>query len=251
MKTRLKSVLILTLTMILTLSLNQVYALESKDMDSSYNIVELVQEDLEKQNTTILDQLNEQLQNYKYLLNSEKNEERKLQLKELILNTEIIIQDFNESQSDKARTVIQVPFAAEVGAVIAYFNAKGYKLSSELLTHARNNKTVDSSYTPYYGYHVQASPVFRKIANGTSTKGSATFPNSSSNTKIADCYYAIHKFNYTKSSSSSNIVRITDRYDFAPGDYNGIANIAVNAMYNAQLYGTIKPFYTKITCSND
>lgn len=72
MKTRLKSVLILTLTMILTLSLNQVYALESKDMDSSYNIVELVQEDLEKQNTTILDQLNEQLQNYKYLLNSEK-----------------------------------------------------------------------------------------------------------------------------------------------------------------------------------
>lgn len=72
MKTRLKLVLILTLTMILTLSLNQVYALESKDMDSSYNIVELVQEDLEKQNTTILDQLNEQLQNYKYLLNSEK-----------------------------------------------------------------------------------------------------------------------------------------------------------------------------------
>lgn len=169
----------------------------------------------------------------------------------MIISTENIIQDFNESQTNNARTVIQVPFEKEVAAVIAYFNAKGYKLASELLTHARNNKTINSSYTPYYGYHVQASPVFRKIANGTSTKGSDTFPYNSSNTKLADCYYAIHHFDYTKSSVSSKIVKITDRYDFAKGDYDGIAGIAINAMYNAQQFGTIKPFYTKITCSND
>lgn len=49
------------------------------------------------------------------------------------------------------RGVFHPALSPIVAAVIAYFNAKGYYLSAELLTHAVNNKAVSSTYRPYGG----------------------------------------------------------------------------------------------------
>jgi hypothetical protein len=90
--------------------------------------------------------------------------------------------------------------------------------------------------------------VFINIANGKSTRGSAEFTNSG-NTQQRDCYYSIHKFNYTKTSSTSRTVTITDVYDFAYGaDYHSfLAQAAINTMMLAQQEGVITPYNVKIT----
>ena len=65
----------------------------------------------------------------------------------------------------------------------------------------------------------------------------------SGNVAQKDLYYAIHAFSWTK---SGGFVTLRDRYDFAPGDYNGIAGTAVNTMYLAQQAGVLVPFYLSI-----
>ena len=63
-----------------------------------------------------------------------------------------------------------------------------------------------------------------------------------------DCYYAIHKFNFSKPSANSRQVTITDTYDYdSTKNYEGIAGIAINAMYKAQHDGYLTPFKIKWT----
>lgn len=62
-----------------------------------------------------------------------------------------------------------------------------------------------------------------------------------------DAKYALHQFKYTKSSSKSRTVKVTDYYDFASGDYNGLEGLAVEAMVNAQKNGSIVPYNVSIT----
>lgn len=217
-----------------------VYAI---DNNADYN---QINEYLEENNIDVANELEKLISDYQSQKNEYTSQEELDKINALIDETQSILEEYQLSQ--KAR----VSFAVEIASVIAYFNSKGYKLSAELLTHMRDNKTLDSSYTPVYGYYVQASSVFRNISNGTSTSGSATFPNQGS-TKEKDCYYAIHKFTYTKSSPSSKVVKINDRYDFAydKDHYNGLAGIAVTSMYSAQVYGELTPYIVKISCSND
>lgn len=77
-----------------------------------------------------------------------------------------------------------------------------------------------------------------------SLNGDAKFPNEG-NVLEKDLYYAIHKFNYTF-NPSTRIFSLSDRYDFAYGDYSGIAGAAIDTMYLAQLNGVLVPFYTTI-----
>lgn len=139
-------------------------------------------------------------------------------------------------------------YSPAVTAVVAFFNMRGYKLSAELLTHAKDNTKLNSEYSPTNGQRVKSSPTFTNIANGKKTSGSANFANSGT-TAQKDLYYAIHAFSWTKPSASSRTVTIRDRYDFAPGDYNGIAGIAIDTMYKAQQAGVIIPYYIKITAT--
>lgn len=139
-------------------------------------------------------------------------------------------------------------YSPAVTAVVAYFNLMGYKLSAELLTHAKDNTVLNSNYYPANGQRVKSSSTFTNIAKGTKTSGSASFANTG-NTEQKDLYYAIHSFNWTKSSANSRTVTIRDRYDFAPGDYSGIAGIAVDTMYKAQEAGVIIPYYVNITAT--
>ena len=61
-----------------------------------------------------------------------------------------------------------------------------------------------------------------------------------------DLHFAINLFTWTK---SKGVITIRDRYDFKPGDYDGIAETAVNAMWWAQEHGVLTPFYTVIQAS--
>ena len=50
----------------------------------------------------------------------------------------------------------------------------------------------------------------------------------------------------TKTSSTTKTVTVKDRYDYATGDYTGIAGIAINTMVQAQNFGVIVPYYVRI-----
>ncbi|NLL38869.1 MAG: alkyl hydroperoxide reductase [Clostridiales bacterium] len=52
-------------------------------------------------------------------------------------------------------------------------------------------------------------------------------------------YYAIHGFNFLKTTNS---IVITDRYDYELSDMGGLEGIAVNTMYYAQVIGVIVPY---------
>lgn len=60
-----------------------------------------------------------------------------------------------------------------------------------------------------------------------------------------DLYYAIHSFDFFKSSPSSRVVNIFDTYDFEHDEdaYNTIPGIAVETMYRAQEAGVLKPYF--------
>ena len=137
-------------------------------------------------------------------------------------------------------------YAIPVATVLAYFKAKKYYLAAELLAHAKSNKTINSYYSPSYGYLVKYSSVTTKLYKNKSVgqSGSDCYP-SSSNRTLQDLYYAIHCFNYKR---ERRYLAIKDRYDYAPekGYPSKIANIAVSTMYNAQKAGYLTPFYTYI-----
>lgn len=132
-----------------------------------------------------------------------------------------------------------------VAAIVAYFGANEYYLSAELLSHAESNKKLDSEYIPYYRYRVHDSDVIAKIRKSSAVKGSSSFNEGPTSLEM-DLHFAINLFTWTK---SKGVITIRDRYDFKPGDYDGIAETAVNAMWWAQEHGVLTPFYTVIQTS--
>lgn len=110
------------------------------------------------------------------------------------------------------------------------------------------NTNKKSTYVPNYGYVLKSTNAIKKIAKGTSIKGSSVF-NSTSTTAEGDAKYSIHKFDFTKTKANSKTVKVSDYYDYGSGDYDGLAGIAVEAMKNAQKNGSIVPFKVSITVS--
>lgn len=142
-------------------------------------------------------------------------------------------------------TTLEEYYLGLAGAIIAWFNSKGYLLSAELLDHAFNNNTIYSYYYPTYGSRVTYSSVYWDIKNNASgTSGSGTFPYTGS-TYEKDLYYAIHNFNWYRQTGQ---FIISDLYDFAQDKnyWGSIAGVAVNLMYEAQSYGYLKPYYVRI-----
>lgn len=145
-------------------------------------------------------------------------------------------------------TTSNTTLSAAVATVIAYFNANKYYLSAELLTHARSNTSLNSNYSPSYGYLCNGSPLLADIWTGSALSGTGTFAKTNGVSYVLDdLYYAIHKFSYSKYISLSNsYLEVSDRYDYASGDYTGVAGVAINTMYQAQEAGILTPYYVKI-----
>jgi len=206
-----------------------------------------VEADLAASGTDVISELDAMLSDYRgQLAASDLGRSEKNSLREQIATVEELRSDYiGYSSGYQAKGVTHPVYSVAVATISTWFYAKGYTLSNELLLHAKNNSRVNSSYTPVYNGNadrVLASTVFTKLKYGTKTSGTASFPNSG-NVAQKDLYYAIHAFSWTK---SGGFVTLRDRYDFAPGDYNGIAGTAVNTMYLAQQAGVLVPFYLSI-----
>lgn len=117
-------------------------------------------------------------------------------------------------------------------------------MADELLLHARNNDTYKSRYRPIHSNYIAGSTLWQNLKKNNSSSGSAEFKNTGTLIE-RDLYYAIHLFDWMKERRGNGMVMILeDLYDFGPGDYGGIAGIAINAMYEAQMAGVLTPFYT-------
>ncbi len=206
-----------------------------------------IEEELSENGTDVTSELNDMIADYTALM-SDASEEDIIQLTSLITTLKEVRDEYALYEAGISTYKFHAIYTPAVAAVIAYFNSNGYSLAAELLTHAKDNTKLNSNYYPSNGQRVKQSPTFTSIANGKKTSGSAAFENTG-NTVQKDLFYAIHNFNWTKSSASSKTVTIRDRYDYAPGDYSGIAGIAVDTMYKAQQAGVIVPYYVIITAT--
>lgn len=232
-----KKLIIIFIFVFSIITINQCYALalvnDINDVD--YQLSQLIQEeeiDIEKE-------LLELKGTYQNDFNLEQSLEEKEKIKQLIEGLDIIIDEYTSSQNS-IQTYANGQTNMAIATVIAYFNNKNYALANELLIHSTLNTDKKSTYEPTHKNIVRNTAVFKKIANGTSTSGSTTFVKG--NTSESDCYYALHKVKYKKSSSTSKKVEITDYYDYASSNYSGLEGIAVDAMYRSQQNGYITPF---------
>ena len=230
MKNKIKLIRCISVVTCMCLLQTNVYAQSINQEEKTY---ELLEQQIESEHIDIIAELDK--------LTNEYQEINKI--KDLISGLEKIKKEYMASIQNTTRA--NQPNTA-VAAVIGYFSNKNYKLASELLIHATVNTNKNSTYSPTNGSRVKSHSVFVKIANGSKTNGSDIFTNTGG-TASKDCYYALHSFNYSKPTSSSKLVNISDYYDYASGDYNGMEGIAVNAMYLAQQSGAIVPYNVLIS----
>lgn len=187
----------------------------------------------------LIDTLEQQLEEYKEY----KNEKYSISLK--YDNYEKKAEKYNSNTKSVITTDPYKVIRATIGAVNAWFSAKGYVLASELLTYSLKNKNKNAVYSPINGSRVTKSPVFSKLKQKPyRSTGTDRFPNSGT-TIQKDLYYAIHEFRWERASSGYLIIR--DYYDFEPNKYSGIESIAINNMYKAQKAGIITPYNISIS----
>lgn len=208
----------------------------TNELEKNINTIKL---DLAIQGNDVVSELNKQIQEFKEMLNEETNIEEREKLIGLISTTEEMIREYQAYNSGISIQGVDNPvYTPAVATVVAWFNAKGYKLAAELLTQAKKNNKLYSIYYPKYGDRVKKSQVFKDIKKNNKTKGSARFPNKG-NTNDKDLYYAIHNFNYVK---YPKIIHISDIYDYGEGDYKSVAGVAIETMRRAQAAGVIVPY---------
>ncbi len=210
------------------------------------NNLSAIETDLKNNNTDVVLEISKMINSYERILESPSEDTDIESVNRLIDTLSEMLDEYRLYQSGIVPMDSEQGFGAAIAAVVAWFNLQGYSLSAELLTHARDNTVLYSDYSPVNGYLVKNSNVFQQIALGTSTSGSGAFEKSGTSNDY-DLYYSIHSFYYSKIRYSSRTVTIRDIYDFAPGDYSGIAGITIDTMYKAQEAGVIVPFNTVIT----
>lgn len=255
MKNTLKKSISVLLATTMLLSTNMVtYAGEaispqaSSEMDVRLeNNLKTIETALEEQGTTVSQELKIAIGRLEEEKARAGSMEDKNKIQALIDTTKELEISYNNYTSGVVTRGIDHPvLTPAVAAVATYFSSSGYLLSFELLVHAQDNNVLDSNYVPYYGDRILSSPVVMKIKQGgKDASGSSSFENSGTQVQ-KDLYYAIHAFNYTFVRNTGKF-NLTDRYDFAYGDYEGIAGAAINTMWQAQVIGVLVPYYVKIT----
>lgn len=200
--------------------------------------------ELSKRNTTVVDELQNQISYYQVLIQKSTENEELCKIQNIIVTTQNLMDDFCDFKRNN-RGSFNLIYSPAVATVIAYFNSCGYNLAAELLTHARDNNDLDSIYVPINKDDILTSPIYENIIYSNILDGVGTFPQSN-NIEDNDLYYAIHSFYYSKSESGRVIV-IQDRYDYDSENYYGdIAGIAINTMRLAQDANVLVPYYLSI-----
>lgn len=222
---------------------------KEEDLQSYYEVMDMLENELAKNNTTALDQLDNQLSRYETMLsNGEYNDMETMQ--SLIATTEDLIAKYEEyDRSKMMRAKTHPTYTPMIAGAIAVFEKKGYYLSSELLTAAKDNDVCDKLYKIQHTNIIKMGTKFKEISSGTSVSGSSTFHKTSERTD-QDLYYSIKTFDYVKRMPNSRAVTITDRYDFGPNEeQNGdsLEDKVVEKFYEAQAAGALVPFKIKET----
>lgn len=238
--------------MTFTISANEMNATEMSEVEKLTSYVEAIERELEMAGGSVnigFDRLISELKLKKATLTDESeiaNAER------LISIAESQKAQYNQLKSGVAPCGGYVPVYSEaVSAVIAVFGYEGCLLSAELLMHAVDNTNPYSSYNnPLYIDRVRHSEVVYNIKNnlfsGGDRFGSSSFEPEAGNVIKMDLYYSIHSFSYYATSNTGGEFVLHDYYDFALGDYEGVAGIAIDTMWLAQQYGAITPFNINI-----
>ncbi|MDE5549529.1 MAG: hypothetical protein K2J13_04690 [Clostridia bacterium] len=217
-------------------------AVEQENLEYFYDSMNILENELEDNHTSVLEQLNKQLTRYTDMLNNQTYNDLD-NIKCLIATTENLIEEYEKYEN---RNISRAPYHAiytpMIAAVIAYFNSNDYVLSAELLTHAKDNEILDSKHTIENTSVIQSSDLFKELANGEETYGESAFEKTGK-TEDDDLYYAIHQFEFEKESEYSHSIRIIDSYDYEERKKpDSIEEKAINQMYKAQQAGALIPF---------
>lgn len=220
----------------------------TKDVDACLeNNLKQIEQDMENQGTSVSAELDAALQNLRSEMQSCATYAEHDKLQALIETTIELKESYDRYSSGTAmpQGITHPVLTPAIAAVASYFSVNGYLLSFELLVHAEDNNVLNSNYIPYYGSKINASPFIPQVkSGGKDATGSGSFENQGTKEQ-KDLYYAIHAFNYSYVRNTGKFT-LTDRYDFAYGDYNGIAGAAIDTMWMAQNLGVLVPYYLKI-----
>lgn len=213
--------------------------IEIVEMNDTISDIENI---LQKKGTNIISALEKQKEEYLcYFANCE--EEEKEQIRDIIVTTDSLINDYKNYQNRNImKGKYHGTYSPLVAAAISYFNANNCKLAAELLTHAKDNDTYLSFYSPKNINEIEETETFTAISNGNEISGNGIYSKSESE----DLYYALRRFSYTKTKVNSRTVTINDVYDFAPNNGDGFEGTILDSMYKAQEYGVIVPFNVEI-----
>lgn len=248
MQIKIKKLIIVVMASILVLPNSNIYSIVNNELKNTEyinsqleNSIIAVENCLFEKGTSI----EKELENFIIMLKgmsseiSDKEDYEKVQA--LICSVNNLLTDYNNYKSRNMTMSFHPIYSPAIAAVISVFSSAGYFLAVELLAHAEEI-TQYHAYNPFFGSRVRSSPVINLIMLSQDTYGSNLFPQSGTTHQI-DLYYAIHRFNWFKCDRGLVIV---DLYDFAPGDYDGIAGIAINTMWLAQEAGVLTPYLVEI-----
>ena len=117
---------------------------EKENLDEFYSSIDTFETELEMYNTSVLAELNNQLNRYKKMLENKTYKDFD-NVNKLIATTENLITEYEIYENrNKSRASYHAVYTPMIAAAIAYFNANSYILSAEMLTHAKDNKTLHS-----------------------------------------------------------------------------------------------------------
>lgn len=216
---------------------------EKSDAQQISDTVNVLENALSVNNTDVIRELNHLIDRFESLISSSTSAQEIEKLNGLISTLEDLIAEYQLYSSGVSTYKFHVIYSPAVAAVIAYFNVKNYLLAAELLTHAKENTGESIIYVPSFGARARNSNVVQQIGHGTAIEGSASFEPGDRPVDM-DLYYAIHNFNFFKSTPTSRVVYISDTYDFEEDNeaYESIADTMVELMYRAQEAGVLTPY---------
>lgn len=178
-------------------------------------------------------------------INKRANIEEQIKMLDTAISEWNLNQDLDKNMlNDVGGSDVEVTLRLAIYSVITYFNSNNYKLAAELLGKSHANNYLDIDYYPTNGKVVRSTNTFKTLMAKPSYENSSDAFRPGSTTAEMDSYYAIHKFNYSKYGNS---IMIHDRYDYEnTKNYEGIAGIAIDLMYTAEVLGILTPFRTVI-----
>lgn len=233
--------------MIILLMTQTVFAFSPTQNSNEHKIAEnmdVLENALLASNTDVVSELNKLIEQYEEISESSTSVEEVEKMNGLIATLETLISEYQLYNADVSTYKLHPIYTPAIAAVLAFFHVNNYLLADELLTHAVENTEEISIYVPSFGARARNSDVIQQIGNGTVISGSASFEPGDSPVEM-DLYYAIHAFDYFKSSSTSRVVVVFDTYDFEHDDdaYDSIQGVMVETLYLAQEAGILTPYF--------